>query len=146
MLCRMTPVEERRAALRSLLREGSARTQAELLSGLKREGFASTQPVLSRDLKAVGAGKQEGRYVLPEEERINPLSALRALLRGATVCGANLVVVSCEPGAASAIARALEADPAPGTVGTVAGDDTVFVAVSSLAAGRRLQRRVRELL
>ncbi len=142
----MTLVEERRAALRSLLRKGKARTQAELLEALREAGHPSTQPVLSRDLQEVGAAKHEGRYVLPDRDRVTPLEALRVLLRGAKGCGPNLVVVTCEPGAASAIARALEAESIAGVVGTVAGDDTVFVAAASQAAGRRVQRRIRELL
>ena len=142
----MTPAEERRAALRSLLRKGAARTQAELRAALLAEGIETTQPVLSRDLQAVGAAKLEGRYVLPDRERVTPLETLRSLLRGAKSCGPHLVVVTCEPGAASAIARALEAEAPPGLVGTVAGEDTVFVAASSQTAGRRLRRRVRELV
>ena len=146
MLGGMIPVEERRAALRSLLRKGAARTQAELLRALVAEGIESTQPVLSRDLQLVGAAKLEGRYVLPGGERVTPLQTLRALLRGAKASGPHLVVVTCEPGAASAIARALEAEAIAGLVGTVAGDDTVFVATSSQAASGRVRRRIRELV
>lgn len=142
----MLPVEERRAVLRRLLRSGAARTQAELARALAAEGIAATQPVLSRDLQAVGAAKREGHYVLPEAERVTPLESLRALLRDAAICGPNLVVVRCEPGAASAIARALDAEGLPGLAGTVAGDDTVLVAATSAAAGKRIRGRVRELL
>jgi transcriptional regulator of arginine metabolism len=109
------------------LEQGDAQSQAELLTALEQAGHASTQPVVSRDLRVIGAVKAEGRYSLPSEERVTPLQSLKALLRDAQLAGSHLVVVICEPGAASAIARALEAEADLPILGTVAGDDTVFV-------------------
>jgi arginine repressor len=54
--------------------------------------------------------------------------------------------VDSEPGAASAVARALEAEGLEGIVGTVAGDDTVLVCLDSKTAQRRVRQRVQELL
>ena len=72
----------------------------------------------------------------------------RSLEKRARTLGAveHLVLVHCEPGAASAVARALEAEELPGLCGTIAGDDTVLVAVRSRADGDRVRRRVEDLL
>ena len=142
----MPATQDRRDAIRELLLERPVASQEELLALLSARGVRSTQPVLSRDLRALGAVKKDGRYVLLEPERVTPLEALQSLLRGAAPAGPHLVVVRCEPGAASAVARALEAEELAGVVGTVAGDDTIFVAVESPAAGRAVLDRLRSLL
>ena len=142
----MPATQDRRDAIRELLLERPVASQEELLALLSARGVRSTQPVLSRDLRALGAVKKDGRYVLLEPERVTPLEALQSLLRGAAPAGPHLVVVRCEPGAASAVARALEAEELAGVVGTVAGDDTIFVAVESPATGRAVLARLRSLL
>jgi transcriptional regulator of arginine metabolism len=142
----MPTAEARRRALVQILEQGDAQSQAELLTALEQAGHASTQPVVSRDLRVIGAVKAEGRYSLPSEERVTPLQSLKALLRDAQLAGSHLVVVICEPGAASAIARALEAEADLPILGTVAGDDTVFVATATRADGVAIRRRVRELV
>ena len=72
-------------------------------------------------------------------------AAIEALLREAHPVQ-HLVLVRCEPGAASAVARALEAESLHGLLGTLAGDDTVLVAVQSQSDGAQVLRRVEELL
>ena len=138
--------EDRRALIRSLVLEHKLGSQEELLSALADRGVRTTQPVLSRDLRAVAAFKRDGVYQILEDERVTPLESLASLLRDCVVAGPNLAVVRCEPGAASAIARALDAEELDGTLGTVAGDDTVFTAVRDQASGEALCDRVRELL
>lgn len=142
----VTPAAARRALLQQLLEAGDAATQAELRAALSRHGVEVSQPVLSRDLRALGAVKAGGAYALPAEARVTPLDALRPLLRGCRAAGPHLVAIRCEPGAASSVARALEAEGQDGIAGTIAGDDTIFVAVSAKEAGRRVQRRIRSLL
>jgi transcriptional regulator of arginine metabolism len=141
----MTSTEDRRAAIRELIAQGRLHSQAELRYALQRRGYTASQPVLSRDLRALKVAKQSGIYQIVEEERVTSLPTLKTMVRSADPAG-HFVLVHCEPGAASAVARALEAEQPPGLVGTVAGDDTVLVAVASQAAGRRIRQRVRELL
>lgn len=137
---------DRRAAIEALLRERPVHSQAELLDLLAEQGFECSQPALSRDLRALGVAKVAGAYQLMEEgERVTPLTTLRSLLREAHPVE-HLVLVRCEPGAASAVARALEAEALTGLLGTIAGDDTVLVAVAGEADGARVLRRVEELL
>ena len=142
----MSATRHRRDLIRDVLLAERVGSQEELLTHLSDRGVPSTQPVLSRDLRALGAVKREGAYVLLERERITPLENLQSLLRSAEAAGPNLVVVRCEPGAASAVARALEAEEPAGVLGTVAGDDTIFIAVQARVAGQSVLRRVRELL
>ena len=136
---------DRRAAIRELLQERAVHSQGELMALLEERGFGCSQPALSRDLRALGVAKVAGGYQLVEEERVTPLTTLRSLLRG-TEPVEHLVLVHCEPGAASAVARALEGEEGLHMVGTVAGDDTVFVAVDSKKAGTEIRRRVQSLL
>ena len=142
----MVAVKERRERVRTLLTENAVSSQQELLSLLAENGVESTQPVLSRDLRALGAVKHDGRYVVLEANRVTRLEALQPLLRGANSAGSNLVVLTCEPGAASSIARALEEEESLGILGTVAGDDTIFVAVESERRGEVVMKRVQDLL
>jgi len=135
----------RRDAIRELLTERDVGSQTELLGVLKERGFETSQPVLSRDLRSLGVAKAGGVYHLREEDRVTPLASLASLLRSAAPAG-HFVLVRCEPGAASAVARALEAEEPKGLLGSVAGDDTVLVALASKAAGSRLQARLRELI
>ena len=97
--------------------------QTDLLARLAAEGHEFTQSTLSRRLKRLGVQKVQGRYrrveagaqALPEAEL--------------AVAPPNLLVLRTAPGFAQALGLALDRDPAPGQMGTLAGDDTVFVAV-----------------
>lgn len=140
------PAKERRQALATLVREGSFTKQVELSRALAElTGDAVSQPVLSRDLAHLGIAKVRGSYRFLDEERVTPLAKLASLLRGhARVDALRLVV--CEPGAASAVARALEAEELDGVLGSVAGDDTILVALDSEAAAQALEERLDQVL
>ena len=143
----LSGVQDRRALIRRLLQDHEVQSQAELLELLHRDGCETTQPVLSRDLRKLKAAKRAGVYVLLDDgERVTPLENLQALLRDARPAGPHMLVVATEPGAANAIARAIEAEEPEGLVGTIAGDDTVFVAVESPEAGARLRDLVLSLV
>lgn len=137
--------DKRRAAIRDLLLEAPVRNQEELLEKLERRGLGASQPVLSRDLRALNVAKRAGAYQIVEEERVTPLEQLNSLLRSVEPVS-HFLLLSCEPGAASAVARALDSEELDGLVGTLAGDDTVLVAVKSNAAAQRVRRRIQELL
>ena len=141
----MSPRDQRRRLVRSLLQDREVQNQSQLLDLLAEAGHPVSQPVLSRDLRALGVAKQEGVYRIPEVDRVTPLSTLRSLLRS-TAPVTHLVGVQCEPGAASAVGRALEAEGLEGLEGTIAGDDTVLVFARDRAAVAGIQARIRELL
>ena len=132
----MVSTRQRHRTILEVLEEEQVASQAQLLDLLAARGFQTTQPQLSRDLRALHIAKRDGAY--RTSERVTPLESLGALLRDARAAGPHMVCVFCEPGAASAIARALEAEGIEGLVGTVAGDDTVFCAVETKAGGDAL--------
>jgi transcriptional regulator of arginine metabolism len=137
----MSRSNDRRAAIRRLVLEGSIQSQAELRAKLKAAGHGASQPVLSRDLRLLRVAKEAGVYQIREPERVTPLAALKSLLRS-TCSASEFLLLRCEPGAASAVARALEAEEIEGVAGTVAGDDTVLVALDSKAAAQRVKKRL----
>jgi transcriptional regulator of arginine metabolism len=145
--------EARREAIRRLIRGGKVATQEDLRELLADRGFDVTQGTLSRDLARLGARRApaaEGGslYELPPENAAAPpglLEALDPLVRGVRDNGA-LVVVHTTPGAAQAVALALDQARLPEVLGTIAGDDTVFVAPVQAASASRLTRVLQGLL
>jgi len=142
--------DRRREALARILRERTAGSQEELLSRLAGAGFRATQATLSRDLARLGARRVASpsggaAYELPEEERRDGLAAVRELVR-AVSHNRSMVVVRTHPGSASAVARAVDLARLPEALGTIAGDDTVFIAPATPASPRALARRVADLL
>ena len=127
---------ERREAIRRLIRAHRVATQEELRERLAGEGFDVTQATLSRDLARIGAR----RVTLPEGgssyelEGLGPAPSLEhplATLRPMVVeldFNEAMVVVHTIPGAASPVALALDRARLEDVLGTIAGDDTVFVA------------------
>ena len=141
----MQTTQSRRHTIREILAKGEVRSQTELQELLEGCGIVTSQPVLSRDLRALGVAKQGGSYHVPEEERVTPLTALRSLLRSSHAAS-HFEIVRCEPGAASAVARALEAEGLDGVLGTIAGDDTVLVVLQSAEVGLQVRSRIDSLV
>lgn len=108
--------------LRQLLEQETIGDQAELLARLTALGHALTQPTLSRQLKRLGYAKRDGLWQPPEQTE-------SLQIRRLAIAPPNLLVLKTDPGFANALAARLDATPLPGQVGTLAGDDTVFVAV-----------------
>jgi transcriptional regulator of arginine metabolism len=100
-------------------------TQTELRNLLERTGVSATQSSVSRDLEELGIVKHHGRYVVP---RTNGAAA-RGLL-SLDLAGENLVVARTEPGLASAVAVEIDGAGIDEIVGTLAGEDTIFIAVT----------------
>lgn len=146
----MTPSDRRRDAVARILRSRRIGTQEELLAALAAAGFRATQATLSRDLARLGArrvSRPEGGtvYELDGAAERNGLGALRGLVQEITA-NASLVVIRTHPGSAPAIARAIDLGEVPEVLGTIAGDDTIFVAPAGDLRPRRLAARLAELL
>ncbi|HEX8072579.1 MAG TPA: hypothetical protein VF546_21705 [Pyrinomonadaceae bacterium] len=133
--------EQRQQKLLRLVRARPVSTQAELVAYLTRAGFAATQSSVSRDLEELGVVKQHGRYAVP---RAADGAAARGLL-SLDVAGDALVVARCEPGMASAVAVEIDRAALPEVVGTLAGEDTIFIAVPERKAQRGAIRKIWEL-
>lgn len=140
----------RQRVLRSLLgraegRGQGVRSQAELVELLDREGIAATQSSVSRDLRELGAAKVGGRYVLPAppgQAAPRQLAEAAAFVRAIRRAGPHLTVVGTAVGAAQAVAVALDRAAWPEVAGTLAGDDTLFIAT---AGGRQQGAVIRRL-
>ncbi len=144
----MSRPEHRRQALVRLIRSRRIGTQEELLAALRSDGFRATQATLSRDLARLGARRvssPQGTHYELGEERRDGREALGRLVTSVE-CSAALVVVRTEPGSAPAVARAIDLGRPPGMLGTIAGDDTIFIAPARADRARSLAARVRELL
>jgi transcriptional regulator of arginine metabolism len=135
---------QRRAAIRDLLVKGPAETQASLVTELQRLGHVATQSSVSRDLREIGAIKTSKGYELPSsnESADQQVAAVAELLRSITPAGSNLLVIRTGVGAAQRVGLALDRSGWPGMVGTIAGDDTVFVATESAHAQKNLITRI----
>jgi transcriptional regulator of arginine metabolism len=135
--------EKRQQKLLSLIRARPVGTQGELASHLERVGFAATQSSISRDLEELGVVKRRGRYVVPGATD-GTTAAARGLV-SLEVAGDALVVARCEPGLASAVAVEIDGAAIREIVGTLAGEDTIFVAVGERKAQRAVIKKIWEL-
>lgn len=142
----------RQRAIRDLVEQRAIHTQQELAAALRERGFRATQATVSRDVAELGLGKadREGRpaYVLPARLREAEASGedrLRRLLADVPaefrVAGLMLVIKTL-PGSAHAVAAALDRTRWPEIVGSIAGDDTVFVAAGDKSSLRRVRDRL----
>lgn len=146
---------QRRAAIARLVRAERVHSQEELQQRLRRQGITVAQPTLSRDLRSLGLLKSATGYVVPDpapapfvpaDRRQDVLDrTLREFVLSARAAG-SLVVVRTPPAGAHPVARALDESDVADVVGTIAGDDTVFVATAGAAAAGRLARRLSSAL
>jgi transcriptional regulator of arginine metabolism len=130
----------RQRKILSLIQAKPIGTQTELKAHLERAGVPATQSSVSRDLDELGVLKHNGRYTLPRAQG----AAAHGLL-GLDVAGDVLVAAHTEPGLASAVAVQIDAAAIPGIVGTLAGEDTIFIAVSDRKAQRSAIKKIWEL-
>jgi transcriptional regulator of arginine metabolism len=108
----------------SLIEDNEVTDQAQLLALLQARGHALTQPTLSRHLKKLSVMKRDGRY--QKVEQLAPEIPPYTL----TQVPPNLLILKTRPGHAQLIGYRLDAARIMGLVGTVAGDDTVMLAVT----------------
>lgn len=132
---------ERQQRILSLIQARPIGTQEDLRTMLERAGVPATQSSVSRDLEELGIVKQHGHYTLP---RANGASA-RGLL-SLDQAGDSLVIARTLPGLASAVAVEIDAAAISDVVGTIAGEDTIFIAVRDAKAKKAIIKRVWELL
>src|SRR5438034_874981 len=130
----------RQRKLLSLIQARAIGTQAQLRNLLAGAGVSATQSSLSRDLEELGVVKHHGRYTVPRSNGTNA----RGLL-SLTPAGENLIVARTEPGLASAVAVEIDAARIPEIVGTLAGEDTIFVAANDPKTQRVVMKRIWEI-
>jgi transcriptional regulator of arginine metabolism len=146
----------RRSEILRIVRDHAVHSQEELLVLLRKRGMAVTQPTLSRDLRELGLVKTAEGYVAPEslapvatlvprqsrEQRFEQL--VREFLLSADPA-VNLVVIRTPPAGAQPLASAIDALGEPEILGTIGGDDTIFVALRTPAAAAGFARRLHQI-
>ena len=142
----------RQRAIRDLLEQRPIRTQQELCGALRERGFRATQATISRDVAELGLIKvsRDGTqaYALPPrliEAEATGEDRLRKLLHDLPIevrDSGLLLIIRTLPGSAHAIAAALDRARWPEVAGSIAGDDTLFVAFSDRGSLQRIRRRL----
>jgi len=144
----MTGVTRRRELIAEALSGGPVPGQERLRALLARRGVRITQATLSRDLRAMGVVRGPDGYALPGAASPSGggalESALREYLLRADVAG-TFVVLRTGPGHAQVVGLELDRAPLVGQLGTIAGDDTIFIAAQTEARARRMARHLKEL-
>jgi transcriptional regulator of arginine metabolism len=139
---------KRHLKILELISTRPVRTQEELADALTALGWEVTQSSVSRDISALRLIKVDGAYRRPPpREPPNDPDELRVAEGVLTIetAGEALVVLHTSPGAANHVAAALDRLAWPEVVGTIAGDDTIFLAVRNAAAQRQILRATRRL-
>jgi transcriptional regulator of arginine metabolism len=142
----------RRTQILDLLRLETVATQAELRQKLTRRGIHVTQATVSRDMEELGVVKTRDGYRVPDSAPLAtgpPMPELPIVLKEfmRDVSQAlNLVILKTHPGNAHTVAVALDSEEWPEVAGTVAGDDTIFVATPGSREAARLRKRILALV
>lgn len=127
----------------SIIGQRDIETQEQLMNALSEEGFEVTQATISRDIKQLRLIKRVGpygnmRYELPDADAVPAFSStIENIFRQCVVhfsCAQNLVVIKTLPGLASAACSAIDQMGLSVVLGSIAGDDTAFVAMRDSAA------------
>ena len=134
----------RQRLLADLVERYETGSQGELVALLRHRGVDATQATVSRDLYELGIAKVRGAdgrvaYALPEPTRLSQI--LRQFVLGVDASG-NLAVVRTPPGAAAAVASAIDRAGLPDVLATVQGDDTLLVVAVEGVTGRRVADRL----
>jgi transcriptional regulator of arginine metabolism len=142
----MTTKQERQGAIRRIVQRSHLSTQAELAEALHEEGIEAVQATVSRDIAQLGLvkvrnGNGKLTYALPGAADLRRRDALATALRSwahsITPTG-QLLVIQTPRGFAAALADAIDEADLPEVAGTVAGDNTIFVAVREGSAAAEL--------
>ena len=147
-------VLRRREEIVTIVRELAVHSQEELLHALRRRSFRVTQPTLSRDIAALGLIKTPSGYVVPGDlAPVTPIAAwpdrfestVGEFVRSA-VAAQNLLVIKTVVAGAQPVASAIDGAGLDGVLGTIGGDDTIFVALTDDGAAKALERRIHQLI
>lgn len=132
--------EKRQQTICNLIQARNIGSQNELAELLSESGFSVTQSSVSRDLDEIGIIKTNNFYALPN----SGAKQIFGLLDLATA-GENLIVARCESGLASAVAVRIDNSKLPEIVGTIAGDDTIFIAVKNSKTQKSVIKKIWEI-
>lgn len=154
----MREKSQRLEALRLIISSRQLGSQEELLTALQKEGFKLTQATLSRDLKLLKVAKAATMggsyvYVLPNEvmyKRVSTPSSAREMMQVpgfvSIQFSGNICVIKTRPGYASAIAWNIDRSNIPQILGTIAGDDNIFVVIKEGCSHQEVTEALSEVV
>lgn len=140
---------KRHLKILELISTRTVRTQEDLAEALSAEGWEVTQSSVSRDIAALRLVKVDGTYRRPPRGVSTQDPDERRIAEGVLTsdpAGDALVVLHTPPGEANRVAVALDRLAWPDVIGTIAGDDTIFLAARDRPSQRRILRAVRRLI
>ena len=140
----------RQRAILDLVRTGKIASQDDLLHGLQSRKIEVSQSTLSRDIQELRLAKAGGYYVVagadvPRVTNESLRRIVKEFVTGLDSAG-NLLIVKTGAGNASTVSQALDEADWPESIGSIAGDNTIFIAVRTAKDARKLKARIQELL
>lgn len=138
----------RRTAILRIIRESTVRNQEELVKILRKQGFEATQSSVSRDLRELHVAKAGDHYIVPKSGDLQAVDAFAAIANFVVevrTAGTSLTVVRTTTGTAQSVAVAIDQSHWPEVVGTISGDDTIFIATDEDRDQRKLRDRLRSI-
>ncbi len=147
--------DDRQNAILEIIAATDVETQNQLIGELLKRGFASTQATVSRDIKELHIIKEltdsgTYRYAVPRHREVQNNSArLRTIFKESVLsisCAQNIVVLKTLPGLASAACSAIDGMDIRHLVGSIAGDDTAFLAMTNNAVAKDFCEEIETLL
>ena len=154
----MKTKKNRLETLRMIISSQQMGSQEELLQALQKEGFKLTQATLSRDLKQLKVAKASTLngtyvYVLPNDtmyKRVTTAGNIREMMQSSGFVSlnfsGNMGVIKTRPGYASSIAWNIDNSDMPQLLGTIAGDDTIFVVIKEGVSHEEVQSILEDLM
>jgi transcriptional regulator of arginine metabolism len=133
--------QDRHQTIIDLIGASRIARQDELVRALGDRGFSVTQASVSRDLDELGIVKLNGAYARPERRA----NGLGITLISVETAGPNMIVARTPAGLASASTVRIDSAKLPGIVGTIAGDDTIFIAVTGETEQKKINKQLWEL-
>jgi transcriptional regulator of arginine metabolism len=146
---------DRQSAILRIIASKDIETQGQLIDQLKEQGIKSTQATLSRDIKALNLVKEPSskgvyRYVVNEKPQLeNQHARLISIFKESTrsfACAQNLVIIKTMPGLAPAACSAIDSMGIHNLIGTIAGDDTGFLAMIDCEAAESFCKEIEKML
>lgn len=133
--------EKRQQKIKTLINSRNIGSQTDLTALLSKAGFSVNQSSVSRDLDEIGVIKTNGFYALPQKSAGTQIFNLLSI----ETAGETIIVAKCEAGLASAVCVKIDNAEINEIVGTIAGEDTIFIAVKTAKSQKTAMKKIWEL-
>lgn len=132
----MKSKEERQNLIKELVESNKVKTQTGLVKSLQKKGFKVTQATVSRDIKEMGLVRDSFGYKSAEEKQLEDVFRWVKEIK----LSGNLAIILTNPGAAQTVALSIDKADIEGIIGSVAGDDTIFLALEQPEAKKIIKQ------